>query len=486
MAETTVGKVPIDGGENTSADPTTQATSLVANVSIGPAGENKQRAALVTTGTVIGSSPVIGAAVWRTWVILVTADRKVWAMPEGAPWTVIALSDATAATQLPGTLRPTFSDDAFPRIVIAGGGAPLQWQGVGLCSPLVTVGTPPAATHIAYLAQRFIANNISNPTFLYWSWIGDGQHENWGAEPFTSDAEQADASPDNIVGVYSTVREAYVFGERTLQVYAPTGDVVQGVIFPFTSAITLELGCSAPYSPVNADGAFMFLDDRRRIVFSDGRQFEDRSQDIARTLRGFSTVSDCWSYREDIDNQISYVFRFPTEAREFVHFTDRKCWTERNYYSPTPTRPLLPYQTHAFWPAQNAHVFGATDTGTVYRWDGEAHTDLSQPLVMERVTGWLDFGTRARKRCVRHRLVVRRGEGGAIGPAGLLEVRVADDGGPWGDWERVDLGLAGDGDQNADAFPGGVYRRRRFHYRYSGTSEFALLEAEEHFQECES
>lgn len=475
---TRISQVPISGGMNLSADPATQATSRVANAHIGPAGEGMQRAGLVDTGvTGIDASPIIGLTRWQGFLIAVTENRKVWSMAEGAPTAAVALSDATAATQLAGTLRPVFSEDGLPRLVIAGGGVPLQWTGAGLCSVLVTSGlTTIAPTHIAYLGQRLLANDVANPHNWYWSDPFDGQHQSWPALNF----DTADASPDPIVGVYSTIREAYIFGERSLQVYSVGSDPLN----PFDNAAVLAVGCAAPYSPVNIDGQWVWLDDRRRLIISDGRQLEEVGADLSRVLRGFSTVNDCWSFREDIDHDTFWVFRFPTEQREFYLDSEQKAWLERDYYSPTGQIPL-PYQAHAYWPAFNRHCFGSTTTGAVYAWDEAVHTDLGQPLVWERITGWLDHGNGARKRSVRVRARLRRGTGTPTTEE-VFEVRVADDGGPWGDWEQIPLGLSGENEQVADAYFGGVFRQRRYNFRYSGTAGTALLTVEDHLQDLES
>lgn len=474
----TVAPIGISGGVNTSADAATKATTTATNLTIGPAGENTQRPGLVDASTTgMGAAPINGAYKWRTWVIFVDSDRKLWAMPEGAPYTVVALSDATAATQLAGTARPVFAEDGLPRLVIAGGNTILQWTGVGLCSALITSGATPAATHVAYLGQRLIANDVSNPTIWLWSDIGDGSHQSWTASQFTT----PDASPDGVVGVYANVREAYVFGEKTLQVYG----VGQDPLNPFDSISVVQVGCSAPYSPVDVDGAWMWLDDRRRIVISNGRSFEDLSGDISTTLRGMTTVSDCWSFRADHEHDTNYVFVFPTEGQAWVFNPGNKSWTDWSHY--TGQGPdAFPVASHAFWPAQNVNVFGALHDSTVYRFDPDVHTDIGDPLVMDRVTGWLDHGTNTRKRSIRVRCVLRRGTGGASGTTDSFEVRKADDGGPWDAWEFVDIGLAGDNDQTVDAYLGGVFRRRRYQFRYSGTQETSLLSAEEHFEPVSS
>jgi hypothetical protein len=485
MPGTNPTAIPISGGVNTAADPATAATVLAANVSLGPAGENAPRAPLTNFNmTGLGTSPVIGLYVWKDqWLIMVTADRKVWAAAVGAPTAAIALSSASAATQLPGALRPTFTEDSL-RVIIAGGGFPLAWTGAGLCSQLVTVGSAPAATHVASLGQRIIANNLPTVSVWSWSWIGDGNHDHWGAEPTTSSIEVADANPDGVVAIYATVREAYAFGQKTVQVYSVSGDTVQGIIFPFASVVTLEVGCSAPYTPILADGPLIWLDDKRRIIISDGRTFQDISTDISVTLRAMSTVSDAWSYREDIGNQTNYVFQFPTEGVELVYDIDKKAWLQRSLYT-VNGQTIMPYQCKAYWPALNVHLFGSSTTGAIYRWTEGAGQDLGVPVVMERQTGWLDHGTRGRKRSVRVRSVFRRGAGGT-GVPDVFEVRVADDGGPWGDWEQVSIGASGDNEQVEDLYMGGVFRRRRYHFRYTGSNSTAWLSSEEHWQECAS
>lgn len=477
-ADTQIAQIPTSGGENLASDPVSPATTLAANMSIGPSGENVQRPGLVDTGvTGLGTSPVVGIYQWRDWMILVTQDRKVWALAQGAPGTAVPLSDATVATQLAGADRPVFSEDGLPQVIIAGGGILLAWTGAGLCGPLVTAGTAdPAPTHVAYLGERMLANDLTNPTQWNWSNLGDGAHNTWNVEDF----EVADASPDNIVGVYSTIREAYIFGQKSIQVYTTGSDPLS----PFDNAVALDLGCEAPYSPVNADGAWMFLDNRRRIVVSDGRDFQDVSADLSTVLRGMTVVNDCWSFREDIGNQTFYVFRFPTEAREFAYDTSKKAWLERTYYS-TAGQVSLPYQCHAYWPAFSQHFFGSSTTGAVYKWDTATRTDLGLPLVMERQTGNLDHGTRSRKRSVRIRSILRRGTGTPTAQE-YFEVRVSDDGQPWGAWEQMPLGLSGDNEMTADAYLGGIFRRRRYHFRYSGTAGTAWLSSEEQFQELES
>jgi hypothetical protein len=76
---------------------------------------------------------------------------------------------------------------------------------------------------------------------------------------------------------------------------------------------------------------------------------------------------------------------------------------------------------------------------------------------------------------MRLRITVRRGLTPLVG---TLEVRVRDDGGPWGSWQHIPV-ARGVTEQTAQLFVGGVFRRRQYHFRYTNEAEVALLSAED-------
>src|SRR6185369_12596932 len=226
----------------TSVDDTADVSQSVINFQVDLSGINRKRPALTSYATTgLGSSVLIGLYVWQTWLIGVTQDRKLWAMSQTAPTVWQALSDATAATKLDGGLRPVFAEDGL-RVVIVGGGAIQQWQGVGLSSRL---GGGPAATHIAAIGARFVANNTSASQEFDWSNIGDGSHATWDALAFSN----ADARPDPVVGIFENLRELHVFGSSTDQIYSVGSDPLN----PFDFVAATNVGLAAPYSVVRLD-----------------------------------------------------------------------------------------------------------------------------------------------------------------------------------------------------------------------------------------
>lgn len=450
------------------------APAEVTNWQVDAAGINRPRPSLVTYATIgLGSSPLVGLFVWTTWVIGVTQDRKLWALSSASPTIWTALSDATAATQLDGLTRPVFAADGL-RVVIAGGGAIQKWEGAGLSARL---GGGPSATHVASLGGRFAADDMNSPQVWDWSNLGDGVHATWDALAFTT----ADARPDPVVAIQENLRELFVFGTSTIQVYSVSSDPFN----PFSTVVSANVGTTAPYSIIRMDESFAFLDDKRRFVLSDGRGVNVLSDAISKDLRALTTVSDCWGYREDYQNYSNIIWTCPTAGRTFVYDTDRKAWGERKYYS-GGFQVAMPQGCYVYWPALNLHLLGSTSTGAVYQLDADTRSDLGGTLLCDRTSGIHDLGTGKRKRDQRLLLTIRRGTVGLGEVDSQMEVRVRDDQGAWSDWDTTDLGEPSDAEQTVQLRIGGVFRRRQYQFRYSGTHEISLISAVQEFQELAS
>lgn len=460
--------VDISSGQVSGVDDLASTPSSVINWETDEAGVNRPRPGLATyTLTGLGTSPVIGMERWKNYIILVTTDRKLWAISDANPGIVLPLSDSTTATQLEGVLRPVFALGEAS-IYVTGGGHIQYWSGLGLS---VVISASPVCSHICSIGQRLVANIIDDATqastFL-WSDIGEGAWTTW---PVANSAN-AEARPDPIVGLSENTSELYIWGTETMQAYGIGSDPT----FPFEQVSTVNIGLAAPYAFTRMDSDFAFLDTRRRIVISDGRSAEPISDAIQRDIRGFTTISDCWSYREERGQQSLLVVRFPTERRTFIYDLKAKRWAERDYYS-SPFHVDWPVGAHAYWPSLNTHIFGSTlAAGGVLKFDETSRQDIAGPLVCDRVTGWQDFGTINRKRSSRLRVVMRRGTSTQGSTPGALEVRTQNDGYPWSTWKQISIGTPDDYRQAMDVFGcNGVFRRRRYNFRYSTTENTSLV-----------
>ncbi len=466
----------ISAGLVSAADSMSPATSRLVNFIPDVAGVQRIRPALVsypTTG--LGASPLIGLYRWKTWIVGVTADRKIYAISDATPTVWGALSDATAATQLDGLARPVFAESpSF--LYIAGGLAIQKWTGAGLTARLG--GTSPNTTHIANLGQRLVGLDLANPGRYRYSDLGEGVDSSWPALNFIT----AESRPDGLRAITENTAELALFGDSTLEIHGISTDPLS----PFQRINTLNLGCSAPYSIIRFDDRYFWLDDKRRIVQSDGRSFESVGDAIQRDLRDLGTVSDAFGYREDTDRNGCLVWVFPTAGRTWSYDYNGKKWAERATYDGVSANTAWPVATHAFWPAQNVNLVGASTTAGVYTLSTDIRQDLGGTILAELVTGWQDFGTDNRKRSARVRVVMRRGTTPLSAISSQLEVAVEDDGKGFSEFKVVDLGQPYDTQPSIDLHFGGIFRRRRYWVRYSGTDDISLAKLADDVIDLES
>lgn len=460
--------VPVDlsGGQVSTADTMSSAASSVINFQTDVAGINRVRPGLVTyTTTGLGSAPLIGLYRFKSYVIGVDEDRKIYALPDSAPTVWTALSDATTATQLDGARRPVFAEDPSD-LFIVGGGDIQKWTGTGLTARL---GAGPQCSHIVNLGQRLIANDLTSPTRVYWSDLGDGSDGTWNALSFGT----AEARPDPIVSIAENTAELILRGSSTIETWAISSDPLT----PFERIVTINVGELAPYSAIRwgNDYAFLAQDDGRRcFVRSNGREFQNLSEAIEKDLSQLSTVDDCFGFREDTDMFGCLVWVFPAEGRTFVYDYRAKKWGERRYYS-EPFNTTWPVSAHAYWPAQNLNLVGASTGAAVYQLDTSVRSDLSGTLLAERITGWQDHGTQNTKRSTRVRVTLRRGTAPLGGVDGQVEVAVDNDGKGFGPFKTITTGQPSDRRSYVDLYFGGVFQRRRYWIRYSGTDDVSIV-----------
>jgi hypothetical protein len=465
--------VDISSGQVSGVDSLSSAASAVVNWEIDEAGINRPRAGLATyTTTGLGTSPVVGMVRWKSYLVMVTQDRKLWAISDANPTVVLPLSDATSGTQLEGMRRPVFAiGDQY--VYVTGGGRIQRWSNGLLLSEVISAS--PNCTHIAILGQRIVANidDSAAATGSYqWSDIGEGAFGTWPA----ANVANAEARADPVVAISENSSELYLFGSETLQVHGVGSDPT----LPYELISAVNIGLAAPYAYTRMDSDFALLDDRLRLVMSDGRSAEPVSDAIQRDIRSMTTISDCWMYREERGQQSLLVVRFPTERRTFAYDLKAKRWTERDYYS-APFAADWPVNAHVYWPARNYHLFGSSLTGGgLLRLDETSRQDIGGPLVCLRTTGWQDFGSANRKRSSRVKVIMRRGTATQGATPGALELRVQNDGGPWSTWKQVSVGTPDDYGQNQDLYGlNGVFRRRRYGIRYSTSEDMSLVSVQD-------
>lgn len=472
--------VDISSGQVSGVDSLSSASSSVINWETDESGINRPRAALSAySATNAGNGASIGLCRWKNYVINVTSDRYVRVLSDAVPDAFSVASSATTSTQVGGTAsRVTFAiGDSY--VYMAGGGQIQRWATLAT-PPDTLTSAPTLSTHVAVLGQRLIANDKNTPNFFYWSDIGEGAWTSWPA----ANTAAADARPDPIVALAETGSELFIWGTETVQCYAVGSDPT----LPFDLVNSIDVGIAAPYAYCRlAETGFVFLDDRRRVVSTDGREITVLSDAIQKSLNDLTTISDCWFYREVRGQHSSLVVRFPSETRTFVYDLKGQKWGERKYYL-APFQSDFPVSAHVYWPAYNYNLVGSSLSSVgLLRFDETSRQDIGGPLVCERTTGWQDFGTTARKRSTRTQVVMRRGTAAQGATPGALELRVQNDDGPWSPWQQVSVGTPDDYAQVMECRgTNGIFRRRRYGLRYSTSEDHSLVSLKDDVTELAS
>jgi hypothetical protein len=401
------------------------------------------------------------------------AERVIYAVTPGA---ASAIGAGLPPQGLRGADRPIFAETEL-LVVIAGGREIEKFVKNGAATDRLG-GTPPIATHVVGLSNRLLANDVqTDRTKVRFSDVALGDtdysgHELWSLGGVgTSGYFTAESRPDNVVALAENTGEVFVFGQGTLQTFAPDA------VTTYAPVASLEIGCGAPYSIVKVDSQFYWIDNKRRIVKSNGRSYEVVSDQIQRTLDGMPTVADAFGYHVSVGFLDAMVWTFPTDGRTFVlqkgiGWGQWSGWDGENW-----SRFIV--NAACFTPTDGIVLVGTT-TGKVGEISLDTHSDFDTQIQAEVITGYINRDTDARKHCKRVRLSLRRGEAGTTpGPQAYLRWR--DRNGPWEGEIPVDLGSSGDREIVVEYPSLGVYRFRQWGFELSGTDELALVSATEEF-----
>jgi hypothetical protein len=383
--------------------------------------------------------------------------------------------------RLHGNLRPTFAETEM-LVVIAAGIEPHKIERA-TNTPSRLGGSPPRASHVIANNSRLLMNDIdSQRTWVYYSGTATGRITFAGFEQWSgagnSGVFTANARPDPLVAIAENTNEVFALGSTTVQTYGPDGQ------FIYSPSYVREYGCGAPYSIVRDDNTIAWLDDKRRIVASDGRSFKVLSGAIAKTLTDLTTVSDCFGYRVHTGYVDALAFTFPTEGRTFV-YQKNAGWSQWGSWDDSIANwAPFPVNAHTLVFGEDVNVVGLSD-GRIGKLSLGSQTDFGDSVVASVTSGFLSRGTSNRKYCRSVRFTMRRGFTSGTGePKVLLQWR--DNLGAWGNPVEVSLGAAGDYEVVVTLRSLGVYRSREWKVTFSGPEDLALVDVTEEFDILDS
>ncbi len=386
-----------------------------------------------------------------------------------------------------------FSDgqqlDGTPFLYIANGKLIYSINGAATVSP--TDANTPAATHVDWIDDHFVANIPGTPRFVATDTnLVTGLLDNtfWSStiNPFRNTARG-----DNIKALRTCWEEIYVWGGEALEVWQ------NDYVTPFSSipSAEAEVGLEAPYSicrTKNTLFALCVLDKKRVVVALQGRAPMVVSEPIAALLADMPTVSDAIGDLITVGGVNIYLLSFPSANQTWAYDHKNDVWCRWGYYTGEgDERDRFIGQHSCFCKAWNKHLVQSRIDGKIYELSRTAYDDAGTLMVPYRRTGWLDVSvasgggqaapTDHRKRC--QQLYIKGKPGLKSDSSTKLLMRYQDDGrDEWSTYTELNF----QGESIERLTRQGTFRTRRYEFRIPSGIDAVLVSAKGSFEELKN
>lgn len=233
------------------------------------------------------------------------------------------------------------------------------------------------AVTCAYQDGYFIVNPPGTNTFNI-SALYDGT--SWSGLDFGA----AEGSPDLLVACVDNLRQLWLMGAETIEVWWNSGDSN----FPFVriDGAFIEYGCAAPQTAKKFDNSIVWLGGGARangVVWTcDGfrpRRISNHAVEYA--IQQCVDLSTATAYVYQANGHSFYVLNLPDSKTSWVYDSTIQQWHERQALVNGNLQRQLA-DNHAF--CFGKHFVGDYQSGNVYIMDPTVYTDNGNPLVRIR------------------------------------------------------------------------------------------------------
>ena len=255
----------------------------------------------------------------------------------------------------------------------------------------------PGAVTVGYLNGYFVFNE-PNSQRIWITQLLDGA----SIDPL--DFASAEGSPDGLVSLLISHREAWLFGTNSVEVWYDSG----AADFPLTpvQGSFNEIGCVAAYSVAKLDNGIFWLgaDARGRgIVYRASGYTATRisTHAVEWQIQQYGTLSDAIAYTYQQDGHAFYVLIFPSANTTWVYDVATSAWHERAaFVNGSFTR----HRSNCQMSFSNEIVVGDHEVGNIYAFDLDVYSDNGD--VQKWLRSWraLPTGTNDLKRTAQHSL----------------------------------------------------------------------------------
>jgi hypothetical protein len=273
--------------------------------------------------------------------------------------------------------------------------------------------------------------------------LGTGQFYISAIDDFSQwnplDFATAEGSPDNLLTVVASHREAWLGGSKTTEVWDDAGTAD----FPFEriGSAFIEHGTTGPYSAQALDNTVFWLGEDGIVWRANGYSPLRISTHAIEEAIGTSTnLAGATAFAYQQDGHTFYCLNIPGLLTTLVYDVASQSWHERAELVDGA------YQQHratCHMFAFGKHLVGCSD-GTLCEFDRQANTNNGDVLVRDRISPHLATPTYDMQPFSALQIDCNVGDGLPTGQAPLLMMRYSDDGGfAWKNWRTVSLGTVG-------------------------------------------
>lgn len=345
----------------------------------------------------------------------VTESGRVFFLPGITEYTGASLS---------GSYRPTWCNHQGT-IIICDGGSPVK---ITAGNTSLLGGSPPAARFVDTLDSYVIMAGHLDTTFR---WSAAGNSASWPA------ANYNDVLSEGEVIKYMCVdgRDLYFFKSKSIEIWVNIGGATV-----WARKIMIKKGTGASYSTVKANDSMYWLGDDGDFYVLDGISPKVISKSYRAELDKLVGKSSIYGYDFREEGLIRWFA--PIDGKCFVFDYTKNLFSEDNTWASGEFQ-RMPFNSQMILDGET-YVGDYNNTGLIYHWDKDYVTDnggeirvLRQFLVPLSSDGTLS-------RVNRLRIRVKRGVATASEASPVAQIRCRFDQGDWGNYEEIDLGVAGD------------------------------------------
>lgn len=399
-------------------------------------------------------------------------DGKIYAVSGS---TVYSINSDHVATSL-GTIgtnegRVFFEDNGADIVLIDGSSS--GYTIIAGTLALIADADFEGGSSIAYQDGYFIVTVPSTGRFR----ISDlNSSTNW----IDTDFANAEGSGDKVRAVISDLRQLWLPGERTTEVYDNTGDTD----FPFEriQAGFMQKGIAAPATLRRLDNSLVWLseDDRGQGLLVQANGYNPVTispQPINWQWSRYSRIDDAFAFTYQIEGHEFYVLTFPTGNATWVYDVREKQWHQWSSNIDGNEQSRHRVNCHCF--AFGRHYIGDYSSGKIYTIEPDVYTEDGTTIIRDRISMNLEVDNE-RFSLDEIEIECQPGVGLASGQGSdpLIMLRTSkDEGNTWGNERTRSAGMIGQYKRRAVWRKLGRSRKRAIWLRVSDPVKWVITKA---------